>query len=160
VEITGEYVAELRSCLTGEGDYIRLMESLQARDGVERSALAFFALTWMSLQCAARRRFPDGYTDADVVRLVGQARAKLGGEGYEIDPLAAEAALRAALGNTAATAHTEEPKVGIALFPVLFELLEQDGITADRMDDFLADVLPLAEAWLARQEPTPSSDLS
>jgi hypothetical protein len=157
VHITSEYVAALRSCVTGEGNYTELMERLQARDGVERSALVFFALAWMALQCAARLRFPGGYTDAAVVRLVGQARAMLREEGYEIDPLAAEATLRGALGDTSATAHLGT-EMGTALFPVLLELLEQEGITADRVDDFLADVLPLAEAWLAREQLVPPSD--
>jgi hypothetical protein len=151
VEITSEYVAALRSCLTGEGDYTELREKLQARDGLERSALLFFALAWVALQCAARRQFPGGYTDAAVIRLVGQARAMLGEEGYQIDPLAAEATLRRALGDTSATAHLEGTEIGVSLLPILFELLEQEGVTADQMDDFLADVLPLAEAWLARE---------
>jgi hypothetical protein len=151
VDITSEYVAALRSCLTGEGDYTGLSTRLQERDGGERSARIFAALSAMALQLAARRRFPGGYTDADVIRLVGRARAMLG-KGYEVDPLVAEATLRGALGDTAATAHLEGLEMGTALFPLLIVLLEQEGITTERMDDFLADVLPLAEAWLAREQ--------
>jgi hypothetical protein len=157
VDITREYVATLRSCLTGEGDYNELSASLQARDGGERSAHIFFALAGMALHLAARRRFPGGYTDADVIRLVGQARAMFG-ERYEIDPLVAEATLRGVLGDTAATANLGGLEMGTALFPLLIVLLEQEGITADRMDDFLADVLPLAEAWLARDQSASASD--
>ena len=108
----------------------------------------------MALRLAARRRFPGGCTDADVIRLVGQARAMLG-EGYEIDPLVAEAALRGVLGDTAATANLGGLEMGTALFPLLIVLLEQEGITTDRIDDFLAEVLPLAEAWLAREQSAP-----
>ena len=101
----------------------------------------------MALRLAARRRFPGGCTDADVIRLVGQARAMLG-EGYEIDPLVAEAALRGVLGDTAATANLGGLEMGTAPFPLLIVLLEQEGITTDLVDGFLAEVVPLAEAWL------------
>jgi hypothetical protein len=152
VNVTSEYVAALRSCLTGEGDFMDLTDRLQARDGDDRSAGIFSALAGAALCRAARRRFPGGYTDGDVVRLVGQARARLGEEGFEIDPLAAEATLRGVLGDTAAAAHVEELAMGTAFFPLLFELLDQEGITVNQMDDFLAEVVPLAEAWLAREQ--------
>jgi hypothetical protein len=154
VHITSEYVAALRSCLTGEGDDAGLSAMLQARDGGERSAQILAALSGMALHVAARRRFPSGYTDADVIRLVGQARVMLlGGEGCEIDPLVAEATLRGVLGDTAAAAHLAPIEMATALYPLLIVLLEQEGITDDQVDDFLADVLPLAEAWLAGQQP-------
>ena len=158
MHVTSEYVAALRSCLTGEGDFMDLTDRLQALDGGDRSARIFFTLAGAALRCAVRRRFPSGYTDADVVRLVGQARARLGEEGYEIDPLVAEATLRGVLGDTAAAAHLEGMEMGAALFPLLFELLEQQGITVERMDDFLAGALPLAEAWLAREQSASPSD--
>jgi len=157
VEITSEYVAALRSCLTGEGDYTELSRRLQARDGGERSARIYGVLSVMTLHLAARRRFRGGHTDADVIRLVGRTRAMLA-EGYEIDPLVAEATLRGALGDTAATVHLEGLEMGTALFPLLIVLLEQESITTDRMDDFLAEVLPLAEAWLAREQAASLSD--
>jgi hypothetical protein len=153
VDITSEYVAALRSSLTGEGDYAALSAKLQARDGVERSTRIFAALSGMALHVAARRRFARGYTDAEVIRLVGQARAMLEGEGFEIDPLVAEATLRGTLGDTASS-RLAGAEAATALFPLLIVLLEQEGITAGQMDDFLADVLPLAEAWLARQGST------
>jgi hypothetical protein len=158
VDITSEYVAALRSCLTGEGDFMDLTDGLQARDGGDRSAGIFFTLAGAALGCAARRRFPGGYTDAEVVRLVGQARARLGEEGFEIDPLATEATLRGILGDTAAAAHLEGLAMGTAFFPLLFEVLDEEGITADQMDDFLAEVVPLAEAWLAREQSASPSD--
>jgi len=150
--VTSEYVAALRTCLLGEGDFMDLTDGLQARDGGDRSARIFSALAGAALCRAARRRFPGGYTDGDVVRLVGQARARLGKEGYEIDPLAAEGTLRGVLGDTAATAHLEGLAMGTAFFPLLFELLDQDGIAADQMDDFLTEVVPMAEARLAREQ--------
>jgi len=159
VDITSEYVAALRSCLTGEGDYSGLSAGLQARDGGDRSARIFLAFAGAALRCAARRRFPEGYTDADVVRLVGHTRARFAEDGYEVDPLAAEAIVRDALGDTAATAHQDGLAMGTALFPLLLDLLDQEGITADQVDDFLTtEVVPLAEAWLAREKSASPSD--
>jgi hypothetical protein len=64
-----------------------------------------------------------------------------------------EATLREALGDAAAAAHLAPMQMATALYPLLIVLLEQEGITDDQMDRFFADVLPLAEAWLARQQP-------
>lgn len=157
MEITSEYVAALRSCLTGEGDYSELSARLQARDGGENSARIYGVLSMMAFHLAARRRFPGGYTDADVIRLVGRTRAKFG-DGYEIDPLVAEATVRGVLGDTAATADLDGLEMATALFPLLIVLLEQEGVTTERMDAFLSEVLPLAEAWLAREQPASASD--
>jgi len=150
--ITSEYVAALRSCLTGKDDYTGLSTRLQARDGGERSARIFGVLSVTALHLAARRRFPGGYTDADVIRLVGRTRAMFA-EGYdEIDPLVAEATLRGALGDNAATANQDGLAMGTALLPLLIVLLEQADTTTDRIDEFLAEALPIAEAWLAREQ--------
>jgi hypothetical protein len=155
VEITNEYVAELRSFLTGEGDDPERIGRLQARDGFERCARRYGMLCATALYLAARRRFPGGYTDADVIRLVGRARVQFV-EVVDIDPLAAEAAVREALGDPAESLKTDPQELGNSVLPLLIVLLEEDGITADRIDDFLAEVLPQAEAWLARRPTAPS----
>jgi hypothetical protein len=159
MEITSEYVADLRSLLTGDGDDPGLIGRLQARDGLERCARNYGVLCGTALYLAARRRFPGGYTDADVIRLVGRTRARFAVDvDIDIDPLVAEAAVREALGDAAATANMDPQELGNAVLPLLIVLLEQEDITADRIDDFLAEVLPQAEAWLPReQSPSPSA---
>jgi hypothetical protein len=149
--VTDEYVAALRTCLTGDEAYDRLGAQLQARDG-ERSGDVFSALTGMALFTAARRRFPDGYTNGDVIRLVGQVRARFAEPEDDIDPLVAERTLRGALGDAAAAENLDKAPMAKAIFALLFSLLEQEGISGGaQLDAFLADVRPMADTWLARQ---------
>lgn len=150
--VTDEYVAALRASLTGDGTYEQHSAQLQARDG-EHSGDVFSALTGMALFTAARRRFPDGYTNGDVIRLVGQVRARFAEPSDDIDPLVAEGTLRGALGDAAAAENLDTAAMTIAIPALLVVLLEQEGISGGpELDGFLADVRPLADAWLARQQ--------
>ena len=150
--VTDEYVAALRASLTGDGTYERHSDQLQARDG-EHSGDVFSALAGMALFTAARRRFPDGYTNADVIQFVGQVRARFAGPPDDIDPLVAEGTLRGALGDAAAAENLDQAAVAMAVPALLLVLLEQEGISGGvPLDSFLADVRPLAEVWLARQQ--------
>ena len=150
--VTDEYVAALRAFLTGDGTYERLSDQLQARDG-EHSGRLFSALTGMALFAAARRRFPAGYTNADVIRLVGQVRARFAGPSDGIDPVVAEGTLRGALGDAAAADNLDRAAMAMAVPALLFVLLEQEGMSGGaQLDGFLADVRPLAEVWLVRQQ--------
>ncbi len=152
IAVTGEYVALLRAMLTGNGEYDRLSAELQARDG-ERSGDVFSALTGMALFTAARRRFPDGWANADVVRLVGQVRAWFADGTDGIDPHVAEGVLRGALGDAAAAENLDKAAMAIAVPALLSVLLDQQGISsAAAIDTFLADVRPLADTWLLRQQ--------
>jgi hypothetical protein len=149
--VTDEYVAALRACLIGdEGAYDRLSAELQDRDGGERSGNLYSALTGMALFMAARRRFPDGCTNAEVVRLVGQARARFADTVGEIDPRVAETVLLGALGKAAAAENLDKTAMAMAVPALLFVLLEQEDISGDRLDAFLNEARFLAETWLVR----------
>jgi hypothetical protein len=150
--VTDQYVAALRAMLTGDGEYDQLSAELQARDGA-RSGDVISALTGIALFTAARRRFPDGWTNADVVRLVGQVRARFADETGDIDPRTAEGTLRGALGDAAAAENLDKGAMAVAVPALLSVLLDQQGISgAAAIEAFLADVRPLADAWLARQQ--------
>jgi hypothetical protein len=150
--VTDEYVAALRACLTGdEGAYEHLSAELQARDGGERSGNLYSALTGMALFMAARRRFPDGCTNAEVVRLVGQARARFADTDGEIDPRVGESVLLNAAGNAAAAENLDKTAMAIAVPALLVVLLEQGDISGDRLDVFLNEARLIAETWLVRQ---------
>lgn len=152
ISVTDQYVAALRAMLTGDGEYDRLSAELQARDGA-RSGDVISALTGIALFTAARRRFPDGWTNTDVVRLVGQVRARFADEAGDIDPRTAEGTLRGALGDAAAAENLDKGAMAVAVPALLSVLLDQQGIAgATAIDAFLADVRPLADAWLARQQ--------
>jgi hypothetical protein len=150
--VTDEYVAALRAMLTGDGDYDRLSAELQARDGA-RSGDVISALTGMGLSIAARRRFSNGWTNADVVRLVAQVRVRFDDVTGDIDPQVAEGTLRGALGDAAAAESLDKSAMAVAVPAILSVLLDQQGISgAAETDAFLTDVRPLADAWLARQQ--------
>jgi len=104
--VTAEYVAALRASLTADEEtFSRLSGELQARDGGEHSGNVYSALTGMALFIAARRRFPGGHASADVIRFVGQVRARFAGSAGDIDPRVAERTLCGALGDAAAAGH-------------------------------------------------------
>lgn len=150
--VTSDYVAALRASLTGDEEtFEQLSAKLQARDSGERSGDVYSALTGMALFIAARRRFPHGYTNADVVRLVGLARARFAGSAGDIDPRVAERTLLGALGDAAASENVDKAAMATAVHALLFTLLEQDGISGDDLDAFLDEARPLADVWLLRQ---------
>lgn len=150
--VTEEYVAVLRASLTGdEATCERLSADLQARDGGERSGDVLSALTGMALFTAARRRFPDGHTNADVVRLVGQVRARFADAADDIDPRVAERTLHGALGDAAAAENLDKRAMAIAVHALLYVLLEHEGISGDGLDTFRSEARPLADVWLARR---------
>jgi hypothetical protein len=154
--VTAGYVAALRAFLTGDEDtFGRLSADLQARDGGEYSGDVYSALTGMALFLAARRRFPDGYTNADVVRLVGQVRARFANSADDIDPRVAERVLLGVLGNAAAAPIPGPAAVAVVVPAILSVLLEQEGISGDGLDGFLAEARPLADAWLGANPPAP-----
>jgi hypothetical protein len=149
--VTAEYVAALQASLTGDQEtFSRLSAELQARDGGEHSGDVYSALTGMALFIAARRRFPDGYTSADVVRFVGQVRARLADSANDIDPRIAERALLGALGDAAAAENLDKAATAVAVPALLFVLLEEEDISGDRLDAFLSEARPLADIWLER----------
>ena len=150
--VTAEYVAALRASLTGdEQTFSRLSTELQARDGGEHSGNVYSALTGMTLFIAARRRFPDGYTSADVVRFVGQVRARLADSANEIDPRVTERTLLGALGDAADAESLDKAATAIAISALLFVLLEEQGISGDLLDALLFEARPLADIWISRQ---------
>jgi hypothetical protein len=149
--VTADYAAALRASLTGDEEtYTRLSTVLQARDGSEHSGNVYSALTGMTLLIAARRRFPDGYTSAGVIRFAGQVRARLAGSASDIDPRVTERTLRGALGDTAAAENLDKAATATAIHALLFVLLEEEGISGDRLDALLDEARPLADSWLGR----------
>jgi hypothetical protein len=151
--VTAEYVAALRASLTGDEQALtRLSAELQARDGGEHSGDIYSALTGMALFIAARRRFTNGYTSADVVQFVGHVRATFADSANDIDPRVAEHTLRGALGDAAAAENLDKASMATAIHALLFVLLEDQDVTGDRLDALLSEARPLADLWLARHQ--------
>jgi hypothetical protein len=149
--VTAEYVAALRASMTGNEElFSRLTTEFQARDGGERSGNVYSALTGMALFIAARRRFPDGYTSADVVRFVGQVRARFADSANGIDPRVTERTLRGALGDATAVENLDKAAMATAVTALLYALLEDEDISGDRLDALLSEARLLADIWLGR----------
>lgn len=101
LSVGGEHVAALRAFLAGDDAAFGLIGGLLDEDG---SWQAYGLLQAAALAVAARRRFPDGYQAADVIRFVGRTRAALGDKADQIDPGTAERLLRAVLSDPAQAA--------------------------------------------------------
>lgn len=85
---------------------------------------------------AVGRRFRPGHDPAPVIRFVASVRERYGPTGYRIDPVTAEALLRAALGEA------EPPPLDrgavTALTLLLAGLVEDEGLCPAEVDDLLA----------------------
>jgi hypothetical protein len=150
--VTPEYADALRASMTGDDEtFSRLSGELQARDGGQRSGDVYSALTGMALFIAARRRFPDGYTSADVVRFVGQVRASFAESADDIDPRVTERTLLGALGDAAAAENLDKAAMATSIHALLFVLLETEDISGARLDELLSEARVLADIWLGRQ---------
>ena len=153
--ITGEYLAALKANVIGDMDTLaRLRDLLEERDG-PRSGEIYGALYSVTLATAARRVFPGGYTSAtraDIIRLVARMRGAVAGTDDDFNPRVAEHVLVSMLGGPEDIETLDKEDLAEAIVMLIGGLLAYLGIEESGIDDFLADVLPLAEASFARQQ--------
>jgi hypothetical protein len=102
----------------------------RARQLTDADMPAFEGLLEVAVSVAACQRFAAGYTDADVIKYVARVRAGTGfrDEDMALDPAAAEATLRRALGKPipAVTAPWDRLRARVALLTVLAIDLDLD----------------------------------
>jgi hypothetical protein len=98
---------------------------------------------------AARRRFPPGWSNADVIRFVGQLRARNQGEQSDVDSGVAEQMLYSALRGEPMGGQFGEFAKGYAQFVLLAELVSD--LDARQIDAFLEEARERADRWLAGQ---------
>lgn len=116
----------------------------------DADARAYALLLQAVLSLAARRRFAPDCNDGDVIRYVAKVRIGTDArtEDLDLDPKAAEAVLRHALGTPTpleADAQTQMRAVMALLTVVLSELdLDESGI-----DEFLDGARKLAGRWMS-----------
>ena len=139
--------AAARALIAGdEHDFVQLTARLSDADMYPCQLLLEAALA-----LAATRRF-GSFTDGELIRYVARIRAGTRGraEDMDLDPLAAEAALRRALGQPAPG--TGDPwmrlRSVVALLRVLVSDLELDEAG---VDGILAEARTLTDWWLAGQ---------
>lgn len=136
-------VAVLRSVLVGDEDaFERLTADLEA--AVDRGFPVLIAAAFVA---AARRRFPPGWSEGDVVRFVGQIRARSQGAA-DLSATAAEQLLFSALRGTPVGGHLDDITKGFTQGALLTQLATD--LTDQELSTFLAEVREQADAWLAQ----------
>lgn len=121
--ITAGHVAALRAALAGDAaGFERLAGQSDFADGQELPGL--MAMTFVA---AARRRFPAGWSAADVITFVGRVRA--GDSGHSVlSPTLAEQLLLSALRNAPLRGRPDETAAAYTQFVLLRELVSDlDG---------------------------------
>jgi hypothetical protein len=118
VTITAGYVAALRAALAGDAaGFERLAGQSGLAHGQELPGL--MAMTFVA---AARRRFPAGWSAADVIRFVGRVRA--GDSGHPaLSPTLAEQLLLSALRDAPLRGRPDETATAYTQFVLLRELV-------------------------------------
>ena len=143
VPVTDEQVAVLRAMLTADtNEYDRLTEHLDRTDGwgdyTVLIAAAFFE--------AVDRRFGKGYTGAEIVQFVADARARFDQTGQDLDAVAAERLVRSALEDESVQDLDDETVVQIQVV-FLAALVTGEQLDDAGLDEFLAEARKLADEW-------------
>jgi len=145
--ISDEQAAALRTMLAGDFDeHNRISAHLDRTDGWgEYPALiqaAFFE--------AADRRFGKGYTDAEIIQFVADARARFDQTGRDIDARAAERLLRATQGVGSVDDLDDKTVVGTETL-LLGALITVENLDDATLDEFMKEVRELADEWIASE---------
>jgi hypothetical protein len=142
--VTPAHIAALRAILTGDLDtFDRLAAAADFLDGE-----GFPILVVNALFAAAQRHFPPGWSRGDLVRFVGQLRARDEGLAEELSATAAEQMLLRALTGEPMTREFDEHTKGIAQVGLLVELVRD--LDEQDLDTFLTEVHERADAWLVQ----------
>ena len=137
--ITDDHLAMLSAVLMGDADALDRFERAFGLDHSQEIS-AFVAHAFVA---AARRRFPPGWSNADVIRFVGQLRARNQGEQSDVNTDVAEQMLYSALGGQPMSGEVDEFAKGYAQFALLAELVSD--LDAQQLDVFLAEARALAD---------------
>jgi hypothetical protein len=143
--VTDAQVSALRAALVGDSG---TFDRLGGESGLEYGE-EFPVLMAMAFINAARRRFGVGWSRGDVVRFVGQLRARDHGEYSDVSSEASEQMLIGALRGEPFQTQFDEFAKGYALAAVLAELVS--GFDAQRLSALLREARQQADQWLAGQ---------
>jgi pantoate kinase len=141
--VTADQVATLRAHLAGDFDeYNRLWASLD-RKAADTGYTALIAAAFFE---AVDRRFAKSGAGADVIEFVGSVRARFDEGGDEIDPLAAETLIRAALGDDSGTELDDDTVISTQI-TVLTALILDENLDNVDLDEFMEEARKLADEW-------------
>lgn len=138
--VPADAIDAMRAYLKGDADgYSRLVDRLDSA-----AKKAHGQLIGASFYIAANRRFAASSNNAEVVKFVGDLRARSDRLAEEIDPRQAERLIRA-------STFTDENVDGMdnGLYSLLLAgLIADEQLTDSDLDAFLADACKLADEWL------------
>jgi hypothetical protein len=143
--VTPAHVAALRALLTGEDEtFERLAVAPDFRDGE-----GFPILVVNAFYAAAQRRFRAGeWSASDVVRFVGNLRARTEGQLENLSATAAEQMLIRALSGAPLAGEFDETTRAVAQMALLIALVSE--LNHQELDTFLAGARARADAWSAQ----------
>jgi hypothetical protein len=129
----------LRAMLTGdEAGFGRLATEVEGGS----TADTFGLLLAVAFVIAVRRHFRDGYSAADVIRLVAKVRSYSAEAAEVLDPVGAESVIRTALGEpTDPDAEAGAAAKGNTQAGTLMLLVGHQQLSDDQLDGFIADAL-------------------
>ncbi|MDQ2875857.1 MAG: hypothetical protein M3Y33_14130 [Actinomycetota bacterium] len=142
--ITDLQAATLRAQLAGHMDeHLRLLDQL---DGPARAG--YRTLVSAAFFEAARQRFPEGTSPADVIEYVGDIRSRLEGAADSIDPRIAERLILAVFTDEQIDDIDAVTNFRTQLL-LLGALIAGENPGEARLDQFLARARKLADQWLS-----------
>lgn len=135
----------LRTMLAGdEVSFARLATEAEGSSAAD----AFSLLVTTAFIIAVRRRYRDGYTTADVIRLVAKLRSYSADAAEAVDPVGAESVIKTALGEPSdPDAEPDAATKGNTQAGTLMILVGHQ-LSDEELDSFIADAL--AQARKAR----------
>jgi len=142
--VTGEeaQVAALRALLSFNPDFRQLHQQLAD----EGHMAGYDDLVWSAFEIAVRRRLGRTPAPGDIVKLAASLRISLRQQQIELDPLAMEDAIRAAIGDRVPVHYDDQTRAEILLF-VLGQLIFDENLDDTGLEDFLV----MARAMAARR---------
>lgn len=139
IQITDWHVAWVRAFVSQDAETLKPMLEQTPRTNEPDGTTVLLRAAFVQ---AVRRRFA-AKTRADVIRFVAHARIRRGRNAPSIDPAVAETLILAVLNGTATEGLTDLQKGQHII--LLSELMEDEALTADELETFLAEARTYAE---------------
>jgi len=143
--VTDDQVVALRAFLAGDfAEHDRLTQHLDETDGWD----GYPALLGAAFLEAVDRRFATGYTRADVIQLVTDARGRFDESGEVLDPTAAERLVLAVLGEGSVDDLNDKIRARTQVL-LLGELITKENLEDAVLDEFMESARDLANQSLS-----------
>jgi hypothetical protein len=146
MSILDEHEALLRAMLAADvSEYERIAHRLDVAGGLD----GYNMLVASAFCLAVRRRFFSNPTAADIIRFVGEQRARLVESQDDFDPLVAEQLIRSALGHPSDDSVDDETKANAQL-AILMGIVDDEIRDDVALEEFVAEARQLAESAISQ----------